>query len=771
MDGCNDKRFEKMLYAYELGLLSDMERREFEIHLLECDSCFERAKEFIEAVKLIRFDPVVHDSIRKLAAEQPDETQKRSRHKPRLFVRWRVWPAILRPSVVVVAILALLIFKPWKIEIHPRHEAIASQNRIAVTHFNNLADPQDPDRLGEIAANLLITDLSESSYLQVLSGQRIDDIIKLLGKEEAKVIDRDLASRIARKARAKWLLLGNILRVEPTMVLTSQLIDVSSGEVVASTRVTGEPGENIFSLVDKMTIQVKTHLSLPSSAQREADRLIAEVTTHSAEAYRYFLEGIDNYNKLYFPEATTSFEKALEYDSTFASAYYYLAKLHSGPSAHILIKKAVKYSEKASHKERLYIKSLHYWLSKKSEDAISVLEKTIKRYPDEKDAYKLLGAYFYAQHKYEDAIYYYNEVIKIDPLDKMPYNMLAYSYDRTDNLEKSIWAINEYISLAPNEANPYDTRGEIYAKNGRLEEAIESFKKAIENKPDFAASILNLGFMYLFKREYDKAEDYFQEYLAVVDKTYRPAGRLYLACVQAYQGKFDRALEILDAGIGADQLELATPTLTVNHSAKYLLKARILAEKNQPAAAVEEFEKYMEIHMRAFPGSLAYFWNLYIQLLVENNNFEKAEESTDDLKNLLEYHNATLAPYYYALGCIEFSKGNINASVANFEEASALLNEFQTLFMLGRAYMESDRTEDAIDIYEDLLDSYNIHRAFWCIWSVKIHYYLGLLYDQSGQFDKAVVQYNTFLDIWKDADPGIDEVNEAAKRAAALLSM
>jgi len=135
-------------------------------------------------------------------------------------------PFLAPASVLFIIALLFLILKPFQVEVVPEKRAIAKENSLAIMYFENMVDKEDKERLGEIIANLLITDLSESQYMNVVSSQRLYDILKLLGREGEKKIDREVATRVATKAGAKWMLLGNILQVEPRTVITTQLVNV-----------------------------------------------------------------------------------------------------------------------------------------------------------------------------------------------------------------------------------------------------------------------------------------------------------------------------------------------------------------------------------------------------------------------------------------------------------------------------------------------------------------------------------------------------------------
>jgi tetratricopeptide (TPR) repeat protein len=86
---------------------------------------------------------------------------------------------------------------------------------------------------------------------------------------------------------------------------------------------------------------------------------------------------------------------------------------------------------------------------------------------------------------------------------------------------------------------------------------------------------------------------------------------------------------------------------------------------------------------------------------------------------------------------------------------------------LARAYYETQDLEKAQQEYERiiLLTSGRLSRGDIY---VKSFYMLAKIYEQKDWEGKAIEHYEKFLDLWKDADPGLPEVEDARKRLAEL---
>ena len=683
--------------------------------------------------------------------------------------RKRLLTILIPAAIVAILLLLIFLFEPFRFEVGPEKEALAGENTLAVMYFENMVDREDEARLGEIVADLLITDLSGSQYLNVVSSQRLYDILRLLGKEGGGRVDRSVATEVAREAQAKWMLMGSILQVEPRIVLTVQLVEVGSGNVLLSRRVTGSEGEAVFSIVDSLTVAIKQNLELPAQAQAEDDPPVADLTTQSPEAYAYLIEGMDYGRKLYVEEAKTSYRKALEYDSTFAMVYYRLASLDVGPEGADLVRKAVRYSEHASDKERLYITSLAAILEGEFDRGIADLEKVVERYPEDKEALSLLGVYYW--QIYSDpgkTLEYLTRVVEIDPLYKQAYNVMTYAYGELGEFEKAIWAINKYISLAPDEPNPHDTKGDLYASNGLLDEAIDSYRAALEIKPDFNYSLGKLGHMYIFKGEYARAESCYKALSASPLEDWRSGGRTALALIPIYRGEFTSALQVLDTGIAADMMEQYEGT---GVAAKHMLKAVILAELERYDEAIADAEAGMEVQQTAMPSDLTYNRHLYIYFLALAGRTADAERVLDEVEEEMGDTYPRRLNFLVSLGLFELGSGNFVEAAEHFEE---VVNEFgfagfTIRYALAGAYLRSGRLGEAVEELEALATEYGEDRvAGNPIGAVKTYYLLARAYERSGWNRQAAEQYERFLNFWDDGDPGIPAVEDAREGLARL---
>jgi len=702
----------------------------------------------------------------------PSQPSAPSRTMPALKKRSYVKP-VVAGGLVVVAALVFFVLKPFKFEIAPEQQASASENSIAVLYFDNVADANDTDKTAQMITSLLISGLSESQSLQVVSRQRLYDILAQLGKADAKSVDRTTATEVAKEANVRWMVTGEILQTSPRIVATAEVAEVKSGKLVTTQKVEGTPGEDIFTVADHLSQAIRTNMVVPG--QPSTPETVASVTTHSPEAYRYYMEGLDYSWHYYNDKAIESFKKALSYDSTFAMAYYQLATLPAvaeiGGIEPAQLKewltKAEQYAANASWKEQRYIKTAAHASRGEVGLELAELNKLLDRYPNDLEALAFKGNACRNVRRFDEAIACFERFIAVDPKNGEAYNLLAYIYDAQGNTEKSIWAINQYMAAQPNDANPYDSRGDLYAYNGDLANAISSYRKALEISPQFGTDS-KLGCMYVFAGNYVRAESTFQAIAQNSNPSRRSKGRTYLALIPYYQGQFQEALQLVDDGIAADRLEGYDGTWYI---AKLRIKALCLRLQGKFAAATALRREACELLHRQQPESIAYDRPALARFLLEQGDTTHAIAINDSIQQDILARPDTVGQssfYNYLSACSALWRGDSRGAIAAFERTDVTGWRAPWSYKLAKLYIDQGMLEKAVDLLERNVSYFNADDAFDAWSTVRFHYLHGIAYERSGWKDKAAKEYGTFLDIWKNADPGIKEVDDARSRLTAL---
>jgi tetratricopeptide (TPR) repeat protein/tRNA A-37 threonylcarbamoyl transferase component Bud32/TolB-like protein len=689
-----------------------------------------------------------------------DTPRLRTRRKRRLRI------AIGAAAVVVlVAVVAALKFAGVG-----GSDVEDAENKLAVLYFENVAEADDPQRWGRMLQELLISRLSESQNVSVMSSQRLYDLLNRLGKAGLKIIDGATAAEVAVAGGANWILSGSILQSEPYFVVTSQVANVESGDVAASQQITGVPGEEIFAVADRLIREIRSDLAIPSGPDEDEVTSVADVTTHSPEAYRHYVDGMDNLNRGFPAEASRSFQRALDYDSTFAMAYLRLSRLDIIEPAERtrFLEQAARYAANASAKNHLYIMSAHAQSTGSYVEAIKGYESIVESYPEEKEAYLQLGALYQSQEDWEAAIECYQKVVKLDPFDESPHVQLYSVYTTLGENEMALMELDKYEALAPDNPDPYDTRAWFYAYNGRADDAIDSFNEALKRNPDYWLSVIGLAQTQLMKQNYAIARTYGRKLIGSSEPWLRGAGGTFVSLIPLYQGKLGEGLETLDAGIAGDRVA----GYEGQHFAyKLFLRSAVHFEKRDRERAVDDLKRFIEVCEKNNLEGLKRWEGVYLYGLADE--LSKADVILDSYESELDSSGPDRDAWYsLARGYLEMKCGNLDTArehlVIAKNEFGAGLGSWLPHHFLARVHLEMNQWDDAIHEFEKALSIYGTMRVIFVFEAVKTHYYLGIAYEQNGQAEKAAAQYETFLDIWRNADSGIDELEDAKQRLAAL---
>ena len=684
-----------------------------------------------------------------------------------------LFPALL---VIAMALIGLFLWHPWSARSRSSLPP-ADKPSIAVVYFENNTGDEKLDHWRKGIADLLITDLTQSRYLKVLGGDRLFDILNRMGQLEAKGYSSEVLRAVAAQAGVNHVARGSYSKAGDTYRIDMVLQDARSGEPIATQRVEGKGEEGIFAMVDALTRWTKTSMKLTSEQlASDLDKTIGTITTSSPEAYEFYVEGNALFNKLKYQQSIECLEKAIALDPGFAMAFRKMATAYGnmGKSDErtMYLQKALELSDRLSEKERLLIQGSILQTSDSTLDkAIEAYTKLIDLYPDHPEAINAnnnLGAICMSMEDWDNAIEHNEAAAKAGSKFPPLYSNLARSYMAKGDSAKAEKVLEDAISGFPDNQLGHWDLARLYAFQGRFDLALKEVDKAAAIDPT-----LTKARFYHLMWDFPKAEEEYKKWLGLASKVDNFIARPMLESLYRTQGKFEEAKNQLSLGIdfiGKSGLPPGYLFILYYYVAYHDLKS---GRYEEALGALEKAKAAVGQDIVAEIGILELEGWIYAQM----GKLDEARKTAEVIKDMVEAspYKKRIRHYHFVTGMIQLKRDDYSGAVEHFKIAVSLWphpmewgpDDPLHRFFLALAYCDSGDLQAARDEFEGLV-AYIPGRTAWGDLYALSYYRLGGIYEKQGNTAKAIERYGQFIDLWKDADPGLPEVADARKRLARL---
>jgi tetratricopeptide (TPR) repeat protein len=453
------------------------------------------------------------------------------------------------------------------------------------------------------------------------------------------------------------------------------------------------------------------------------------------------------------------------------------------------LEKAMTLAQKATDKERLYIEADHAAFIEKDEPkSIRLLNQLIDKYPKEKRAHFAL-ANTYGYEEADKAIEELNKALDIDPNYAEAYQSLGLYYRYQGAFDKALDLFNKYTSVSPDQASPLDNLANLYFREGRVDEAIEKFREALSIRPDFFWSTMALHYISALKQDYSEARRLLDQLIAGMNKGI--GGQFFAGLPKAFLWTWlgsmgEASSELTRMTDVADQLGNEEVTAIANEikAWAYYDRGELELSRNCFNYVETYYAQYYSKYIYSMPVSVPSkaLVSFYYGLLdLKLGRMQSAKSRLEEMRSALSKpQNDKNYDCNYLEAEILLAEGKPREAIQLLEKAppKILISLSWGPYMifyncpflkdtLARAYEQNGEIDKAVAEYERLTSFYPRSGAPFLI-HPKYYYRLAKLYEKKGLKTSARENLERFLTLWKDADPGLPEIEDARKRLAGL---
>jgi len=490
------------------------------------------------------------------------------------------WPLVTGVATVLVLAIVGYVFRGPLFAPSTKKAAVAQPLSLAVIPFQNTSGDATWDWLGPSLADMLSTDVGQSTHLRAVSSDRVQQVFHDLRIAPNSIVDSSTLGRVAEFTNADTLVWGQYTKLGDTIRMDATLQDRKHNRTI-QVKAEATNQQDLSAAVDRLAGLIRENLALSPDLVKELQAQSFKPTSTSVDALRDYNQGLQFLRQGNNLEAKKQLESAAKEDPQFAVAYSRLGEAFSAlgydAEAEEASRHAVDLSQSLPLAQRYFIEASLARVTKDNQKALAAYENLVKSFPDNLDVQFALGSLYEDAGDLDKARACYANVLKadsknldallamgrveikagspekgLDPLDQarhiaidldnqeqqalilqatgIAYKLMNKPAEALRNYEDSM-AINQRLGQKRGVAASLAEIAQVQLSLGKPDAALAAYNDALKIRREIGAkkeagdTLIDLGDVYFDRGQSDQALQMFKESLQIQrdagDETYQ----------------------------------------------------------------------------------------------------------------------------------------------------------------------------------------------------------------------------------------------------------
>ncbi len=619
------------------------------------------------------------------------------------------------------------------------------RKKVALFFFENESGDPALDWLQYGITFLLGNDLLQDLFLDITPGASFYGKMKEAGFPEGIGLPLTLRNKIAKDLHRNYFVSGSFTRQEGGFLLKTSIYETERARLMKEGYFAGE---DLFKLIDEMSVQIKHDLQIPEYHIEEVKDLpISEMTTNSIRALELYMKGV---RAMLFEQSWDDrlkyLEQSVEEDPSFAYVYIDMQILYGLSNQRKKREQAfqslLEHLYKLPERVQYLCKSDYYFFKEDPEKQLAVVKMMVDLSPEDITGRRTLALLYTFRDQKEKALLEYKRILELDSEQYDVLLSIGEHHQQKGEFREALKYYERYAEQFPDDLKSFTVVGDLYRTLGDYEQAKSYYEKALLIEPEKLSVLQILAGIESTLGNFQDAEKMYRDVLEI-SKIPQDKISACSALAEFYKtkGQIRKSLEYVDLLL-TESAKVLSPFFVMLNRIEFLDRYIDIGQEQIAIDTVKEFQA------QAKPPFDKIVPIAYLALYVELEDAEKAEKEIEGVEMFIQTFQMEVSRpmLFEAKGNIDELKGDYEQAVLNYQKVLELTPTNTMINKeIGRSYGKLKEYDKAEEHLQKVLKKFPF--------DPEVHYEMAVVFWDWGKKHRALEHLKIALDVWKDADP------------------